>query len=296
MYSIGEISKIVNISIDALRYYDQIGLLKPHHIDEKSRYRQYSKEQVRDLLFILEMKEYGFSLDAIRELLISQNQSRIEGALKNRAQELKVEHERTQKTMQHLHRRLNKIGGEDENTMKKNTVLIVDDAAFMRQMLADILAKNGYTVVGEAATGEEGVDKFIELKPDLVIMDIHMPEGLDGLHATKKIKEIDKDARILICSARGQMANVLTGVQSGAQAFVVKPFFPEQLLDSISDVLEDKWDHRIGLISRWLSDEPILMKLPDEPVGQEIINRLLEICSLDESNSDMELLGLLAEI
>lgn len=292
MYSIGEISKIVNISVDALRYYDEIGLLKPCHINEKSRYRYYSKDQISDLMFILEMKEYGFSLDAIRELLISNNQTRIEIALKNRSQELNIEYAKTFRTIQHINRKLNGMG---EN-MKKHTALIIDDAAFMRHMLCDILGKHGYTVLGEASTGEEGIAKFNRLRPDIVIMDIHMPEGLDGIQATKKIKEISKDARVLICSARGQLENILNSLQSGAQAFVVKPFLAEYLLDSMSELLEDKYNCNIELVSKWLADDTLTSKFPNEPLVQGGINNLLKICSLDDPNSDEHLMELITEM
>jgi two-component system chemotaxis response regulator CheY len=241
------------------------------------------------------MKEYGFSLDAIRELLISNNQTRIEIALKNRSQELNIEHAKIFRTIQHIHRRLNKLNGAGEN-MKIHTVLIIDDAAFMRHILCDILGKHGYTVLGEASTGEEGIAKFNQLRPDIVIMDIHMPEGLDGIQATKKIKEISKDARVLICSARGQLDNILNSLHSGAQAFVVKPFQAEYLLDSMSELLEDKYNYNIELVSKWLADDTLTSKFPNEPLVQGGINKLLKICSLSDPNSDEHMMELITEI
>ena len=111
--------------------------------------------------------------------------------------------------------------------MAKN-ILICDDAAFMRMMIKDILTKNGYTVVGEAENGAKAVEKYAELKPDLVLMDITMPE-MDGIQALKKIKEADPSATVIMCSAMGQQAMVIESIQSGAKDFIVKPFQTEFL-------------------------------------------------------------------
>lgn len=115
-------------------------------------------------------------------------------------------------------------------------VLVVDDAAFMRMMVKDILSKNGYEVVGEAENGQIAVDKFKELKPDLVTMDITMPE-LDGIAAVKKIKQIDPSARIVMCSAMGQQAMVIDAIQAGAKDFIVKPFQPDRVLEAVRKAL-----------------------------------------------------------
>ena len=106
--------------------------------------------------------------------------------------------------------------------MAKN-VLICDDAAFMRMMIKDILSKNGYNVAGEAENGARAVEKYAEVKPDLVLMDITMPE-MDGIQALKKIKEGDPGAKIIMCSAMGQQAMVIESIQAGAKDFIVKPF------------------------------------------------------------------------
>ena len=106
--------------------------------------------------------------------------------------------------------------------MAKN-ILICDDAAFMRMMIKDILTKNGYNVVGEAENGLKAVEKYSETKPDLVLMDITMPE-MDGIQALKKIKEQDPGATVIMCSAMGQQAMVIESIQAGAKDFIVKPF------------------------------------------------------------------------
>ncbi|QSO53776.1 response regulator [Alicyclobacillus curvatus] len=115
-------------------------------------------------------------------------------------------------------------------------VLVVDDAAFMRMMIKDILTKNGYDVVGEAVDGNQAVDKFQELHPDLVTMDITMPE-MDGIEALKKIRSLDPNAKVVMCSAMGQQAMVIDAIQAGARDFVVKPFQADRVLESIRKVL-----------------------------------------------------------
>ncbi len=115
-------------------------------------------------------------------------------------------------------------------------VLIVDDAAFMRMMLKDILTKNGFEVVGEAENGKEAVEKYKELKPDIVTMDITMPE-MDGITAVKEIKKIDPNAKIVMVSAMGQQAMVIDSIQAGAMDFVVKPFQPDRVVEALNKVL-----------------------------------------------------------
>jgi two-component system chemotaxis response regulator CheY len=115
-------------------------------------------------------------------------------------------------------------------------VLIVDDAAFMRMMIKDILSKNGYEVVGEAENGAKAIDKFKELTPDLTLMDITMPE-MDGIAAVKAIKAFDANAKIVMCSAMGQQAMVIESIQAGARDFIVKPFQAERVLEAVRKVV-----------------------------------------------------------
>ena len=119
--------------------------------------------------------------------------------------------------------------------MAKN-ILICDDAAFMRMMIKDILTKNGYNIAGEAENGAKAVEKYNELKPDLVLMDITMPE-MDGIQALKKIKETDPNASVIMCSAMGQQAMVIESIQSGAKDFIVKPFQADRVLAAVQKVV-----------------------------------------------------------
>ena len=119
--------------------------------------------------------------------------------------------------------------------MAKN-ILIVDDAACMRMMIKDILTKNGYNVAGEAENGAKAMEKYNELKPDLVLMDITMPE-VDGIQALKNIKASDPNAKIIMCSAMGQQAMVIEAIQSGAKDFIVKPFQADRVLEAVKKVI-----------------------------------------------------------
>ena len=119
--------------------------------------------------------------------------------------------------------------------MAKN-ILICDDAAFMRMMIKDILTKNGYNVAGEAENGAKAVEKYAELKPDLVLMDITMPE-MDGIEALKKIKASDPSASVIMCSAMGQQAMVIEAIQNGAKDFIVKPFQADRVLEAVKKVV-----------------------------------------------------------
>ncbi|ULQ48773.1 response regulator [Liquorilactobacillus nagelii] len=111
-------------------------------------------------------------------------------------------------------------------------ILIVDDAVFMRIKLKDILEKNGYEVAGEAQNGQEAFDQYQETKPDLVTMDITMPE-VDGLEALKMIRKADPNAKVIMCSAMGQQGMVMDAIRAGAIDFIVKPFDTERVIKAL---------------------------------------------------------------
>ncbi len=117
-----------------------------------------------------------------------------------------------------------------------NRILVVDDAAFMRMMIKDILSKNGFEVVGEAADGSQAIEKYRELQPDLVTMDITMPE-MDGITALKEIRQMNPNAKVIMCSAMGQQAMVIDAIQAGAKDFIVKPFQADRVLEAIKKTL-----------------------------------------------------------
>jgi two-component system, chemotaxis family, chemotaxis protein CheY len=115
-------------------------------------------------------------------------------------------------------------------------VLVCDDAIFMRTMISDILSGAGYEVVGEAETGVQAIERYKALRPDLVTMDIVMPD-MGGIEAVREIVKSDADAKILMCSAMGQQALVVEAIQAGAKDFVVKPFQPSRVLEAVQRVL-----------------------------------------------------------
>jgi two-component system chemotaxis response regulator CheY len=116
------------------------------------------------------------------------------------------------------------------------TVLICDDAIFMRTMVGDILTQAGFEIIGEAETGVQAVERYQQLRPDLVTMDIVMPD-MGGIDAVREITKLDPAARILMCSAMGQQALVVEAIQAGAKDFVVKPFQPSRVLEAVNRVL-----------------------------------------------------------
>ena len=115
-------------------------------------------------------------------------------------------------------------------------VLVVDDAAFMRKMVSDALAKGGHEVIGQAGNGVEALVQFRELRPDLMTLDITMPEK-DGLQTLKDVMELDPGAKVIMCSALGQESKVLESIKLGAKDFVVKPFQPDRVIDAVAKAL-----------------------------------------------------------
>ena len=115
-------------------------------------------------------------------------------------------------------------------------ILVVDDAAFMRKVIRDTLSKNGYSDIYEAVDGKDAVEKYFELHPDLVLMDITMP-NMNGLEALKAIREKDNSANIVMCSGMGQEAMVVEAVQAGIKDFIVKPFKEDRLMKTVTSIL-----------------------------------------------------------
>ena len=115
-------------------------------------------------------------------------------------------------------------------------VMVCDDAAFMRMMIKDILVKNGYEIAAEAENGLKAVEQHPDAKPDLVLMDITMPE-IDGIEAVRRIKALDPNANVIMCSAMGQQVMVIEAIQAGAKDFIVKPFQADRVLEAVRKVI-----------------------------------------------------------
>jgi two-component system, chemotaxis family, chemotaxis protein CheY len=115
-------------------------------------------------------------------------------------------------------------------------VLVVDDLAFIKLIIRDILEKRGFQVIGEASNGIEAIELYTKLKPDVVLMDITMPR-MDGIQALSKIMELDKNAKVIMCSALGQQKLIVQAIKLGAKDFIVKPFKPERIIGAIKKTL-----------------------------------------------------------
>jgi two-component system chemotaxis response regulator CheY len=234
LYPIGRLSKAVGVSVDTLRYYDEIGLLKPAYTSGETGYRYYSTEQSALMAQILELKAYGFSLAEIKAITAcNQPSSRLTEVYQNRYWELLQEKKRLQTVIDKISE---KIKWEQERFYMGKKILLVDDAAFMRMMCRDILTKNGFEIAGEAANGLEAVEMYQKYSPDLVLMDIVMPL-CDGIFAMQKIKEQDANANVVMLSAMGQMQMVVESLLSGANGFVVKPFGADKMLEEVRNAL-----------------------------------------------------------
>lgn len=245
MYTIGEISKIVNISANALRYYDEIGLLKPMLIQNNNQYRYYSDIQIKDILFIMELKQYGFTLDEIKNLMQNKTNQKFKQMLDEKLVKLHNEIARLNDSSILLEKRICEIIKEDDVKMKGRKILIVDDLELVRIMIKNIVEEYGYISVGQVSNGEEAVAAYEKLKPDLVIMDITMPI-MDGIDATKKITEKHKDARILMCSGMSHTQVILESIKAGARCFISKPLSSLSLMNAVEKAFDDNYIYDIN--------------------------------------------------
>src|SRR5699024_7482470 len=115
-------------------------------------------------------------------------------------------------------------------------ILVTDDAAFMRMQLKDILTKLGHEVIGEAENGLDAIEQYKKLEPEIITMDITMPE-MDGIAAVKEIRKINPDVKIIMCSAMGQQGMVVEAIQAGAKDFIVKPFTPDRIKEALEKIV-----------------------------------------------------------
>jgi len=125
---------------------------------------------------------------------------------------------------------------ENEVELNMSNILIVDDAMFMRTLLKNILFSGGHTIAGEAADGKEAVEKYLDLSPDLVTMDVVMP-NMNGIDALKSIREHDSNAKVIMCTAVGQEQMVKLAIKNGARGYIVKPFQAPKVLEEVGNVL-----------------------------------------------------------
>lgn len=270
LYSIGALSKMVSLSKDTLRYYDEIGLFKPVYVSEQTGYRYYATGQAVTLARIMELKQYGFSLTRIKELLEDSHAS-LDDVYQNRYQELLGEKRQLQEAIDKLSV---KIRQQQEGFYMNKSILLVDDAKFMRMMCKDILSREGFVIAGEAENGAEAVELYKKLSPDLVLMDITMPV-MDGIYATQQIKTFNTGAKVVMCSAMGQCEMVTESLMAGAYDFIVKPFTPEKLIAAVRGAFGE---------SR-LFNRPLLQRIHDQSarkdhkhiLSQNEIDRIIQL-------------------
>jgi two-component system, chemotaxis family, chemotaxis protein CheY len=271
MYKIGELSEMTGLQTDTIRYYEKIDLLKPSYVDPSNGYRYYNHENAKKLLAIIEWKKYSFSLDTIRELLQCTDSERLREMFEHKLGQLHIEREQLEETIRILKQRYDAMKGD--SAVGRNKVLLIDDSAFMRMMQTDGLTKHGYEVVSEAEDGETGIKRYEELRPDLVIIDIGM-QGINGVETARAIRSMDKQVRMIMCSARGQFSQVIECMQAGADDFVVKPFQMETLIAAVKR--EQRSNCQATTMMALLADR----RAPNVNVSlpQSIIDAMLRLC------------------
>ena len=225
---------MVQISSDTLRYYDDIQLLNPDYINPSNNYRYYNEEQVKELLYIMELKDCGFNLEEIKRIIKlgdEPDEIKIAKLFEKKRGDLLSQRTKINTSIARIENKLKLMKVTEEKGMKEK-ILIVDDAPFMRMMVRDILEKqNGYEVI-EAADGAEGIEKFKEHAPALTIMDINMLP-MEGITATRAIKQIDNNAKIIMLSAMSEPKSIADSLISGAVDFIAKPFQAEKLTAAV---------------------------------------------------------------
>lgn len=270
MYTIGEISKIVNVSPNTLRYYDEIGLLKPSLIQNNNQYRYYSDMQIKELIFILELKQYGFTLGEIKELMHNKSKQKFKQLLEEKHIKLNKEIERLRSSSILLEKRIKQIIDDEKLNMEGKKILIVDDLELARIMIKDIIEEHGYISVAEVSNGKEAIEAYEQFKPDLVIMDIVMPI-MDGIDAVKEITKKYCDAKIIICSAMSSISVVLGSIKAGALDFISKPLSNTSLISSIernlsnncffeTDKFEDIFNKSVKQTKESIVNIPLMQK------------------------------------
>ncbi|WP_258525699.1 response regulator [Paenibacillus sp. YN15] len=233
-YTIGELAKVVNLSTDAIRYYEEVGLLLPHHVDPVNRYRYYTPEQIGRITEIIEWKECGLTLEEIGDMLGGADLDKRQEIFQQRLADMLDKEARLARSILLLQKRIAALKGA---STEMKMVLIIDDSEFVRQCIADVLERQGWTVAGSVPDGEQGLELYGRQQPDVVVLDIGL-EGMDGIQVLKNIRQQDPNAKVVMCSGRGTPEVVQECLMSGAAEFVAKPFLPHVLADAVAAAVQ----------------------------------------------------------
>ena len=271
----------MKISSDTLRYYDEIQLLNPDYINPANNYRFYNEEQVKELLYIMELKDCGFNLEEIKQVLKLGDEGRIEKLFEKKKVDLVNRRRKIDASIERITNKLKIMKATEENDMSEK-ILIVDDAPFMRMMVRDILSKNGYNVTNifDAADGIDAIGQFVAHRPALVLMDITMP-NMDGLAAISEIKKIDANAKFVMLSAAKQPEHIADSLIAGAVDFIQKPFQADRLLEVVRKHLAEDTELNPDIIKTWLDER-------DQP---QIINSGADMQTAEAHSFDKKILS-----
>lgn len=233
MYTIGQISKMVNITANALRYYDEIALLKPIKQDHMTGYRYYSDSQIKELIKIQELKYYGFSLNEIKDLLHA-DQDQLYKALSTKMQSLRQAYMNDGIRLKIIMKKMGKLDMD-----KNKLIMLVECVSLERMIMSEILHAQGFTNIIYCVNGQEAVEQYEKHMPHLVITGITMPV-MDGLYASKLIMQKHNDARFIFCTYMSQLHILYDAVSSGCCVdFIAKPFGVERLVNSVIHAFEE---------------------------------------------------------
>lgn len=253
IYSIGEISKMLKISSDTLRYYNEIQLLNPDYINPSNNYRYYTEEQIKEILYIMDLKDCGFNLEEIKAIVKLNDKKTIKQIFVRKKNQLSDQSEKINLSIERIN---NKLKTMEEPDMKENIkILIVDDAGFFRSVIIPVFQKNGYEKCSfiEAADGIEAIEKYKMHKPDLTFMDIAMP-NMDGITAVKEIKKLDGNAKIVMVSAMSEPSYITESLVAGAVDFVAKPCQGEKLIETANKHLSQYVVIDIEEVKAWRTE------------------------------------------
>jgi len=282
--SIGKMAKLAGTSEWTLRHYDSIGLLRPVYISNETGYRYYHPDQVETLADIVALKTYGFSLSEIKTMLNNDEISMREH-YQRRFYSLSQERDKLNQALAQLSEKIKK---QLEVASMGKKILIVDDMPSTRMILKDILIKNGYEIAGEAENGNQAVDLYKKLKPDLVLLDAVMPYEEDvicGMEALEAVKAFDSNANIIMLTSLFHSWGVLIeSITHGARDFLVKPFTcTDVIISKVEAAFKEKRTYDVKVLEEIIFSSN--MKAP-LVFAQANIDAVLHVAASEQPGSE----------